>query len=97
MEQVAGIFRAFLASLFGGLVAKGYLSADQAGEIVNMLLGIGGVIAVAVWSFASNKLTSMVQHVAEQPDVKIIITKADLANSVESSKVVPADPIRSIQ
>jgi hypothetical protein len=89
MPELGGIIRAGLAGLFGSMVAKGYLSADQAEQVINMVAGIAGIAGVAVWSFITNRLKNMLGTVAASPEVKeVVVTTDDLADSVPNKKVV---------
>lgn len=92
-NEIGGIVRAFLASAFGALVAKGYLSEAQSAEIISYLLGIGGIVAVAVWSVATNRIKAILSTAAKSPDVAKIEASPELANKIPSSKVVPSDDL----
>jgi len=95
--EFAGILRALLAAALGGLVTKGFLTGDQMEQLIQLVLGVGGIIGVAAWSYASNRLKTMVEHVVKSDEVKVVVTEPELANSIESPKVLPVDPARSIQ
>lgn len=50
-EQISGLIRTALATLVGYATAKGWVSAGMANEIV----GLGGAVAVAAWSYLAKK------------------------------------------
>jgi len=51
-KEIGGIIRAVLASAGGGLVAQGYLSADQ----MQTVSGAVAVLLVAVWSVIQKRM-----------------------------------------
>ena len=84
-NQTGGIIRAVLAAGFGWMATKGIFPTGW----VDTAVGLGGVIAVAVWSYYSNSLTSMLSSVANSQDVHEITVEPSVANQVPSEKVVP--------
>lgn len=50
-EQVWGVIRTILAAVGGWVVAKGWISSD----LLTAILGGGGTIFIAAWSFLSKK------------------------------------------
>lgn len=90
---LAGLVRLWLAAALGGLVAKGYLTAEQFEQIVTYVVGIGGIVILAIWSVVSNTLKKMTETIAERPEIKAIVAEPDLANSIPSEKVVPSDDL----
>jgi len=83
--QLAGIVRAALSFAFGWMATKGVFPTGW----VDTAVGIGGAVAVAVWSYYSNSTTSMLNSVAKSPDVHEITVEPSVANQVPSEKVVP--------
>ena len=84
-EQVAGIVRAILAAAAGWLVNKGYISSSLAATLV----GLGGVVIVAIWSYYSHSLETMIDKVASSPDVhQVVVNDPELATNAPSPKVV---------
>lgn len=82
--QFGGFARAILAWLGGFMLAKGWISA----EYINDIVGLGSVIAVAVWSWYSNSTPAMIAAVAEAPEVTKIVTTPAMAMAIPSTKVV---------
>lgn len=97
--QLAGIIRALMAGL--GFVAMKY-GIDEATwgtltDAITVLSGAVLTIGTIAWSYYSNSTKGLVEQAADQREVKKITTDVDLANSIESRKVVPVDPGRTVQ
>jgi hypothetical protein len=84
-SQVAGVIRIILSFAVGWLSSHGYISNTLAAN----LIGLGVVVGVAVWSYYSNTLASLLDHVASSPDVhQVVVNDPDLATNAPSPKVV---------
>lgn len=92
--QIAGLFRILIAAALGALVAKGLLSEEQAGQIADSILAILGIVALAGWSWFSNKLTTMISHIAAAKEVKKVVTTPEIATADPSPKVVTEDIVQ---
>jgi hypothetical protein len=82
-NTVNGLIRAALAAGFGWLAGKGWFPSSW----VSQAVGIGGTLAVALWSYYSNSINSVVTQAAGSPLVKSITTTPGLANEIPSPKV----------
>ena len=82
-NTINGLARAGLAAGFGWLAGKGWFPTSW----VNTAVGLGGTILVAIWSYYSNSINSVVTQAAGSPLVKSIVTTPGLANEIPSPKV----------
>ena len=89
--QFAGILRALMAGL--GFVAIKYGVDEATWSTLSDAVVIGGgallTIGTVAWSYYSNSTKRIVEQAADSKEVKQIVTNQELANSIESNKVVP--------
>lgn len=96
-RQIAGVLRILLTSVLGGLIAKGIITPEQSGALVESIASIVGILAMAAWSWVSNEITSVISHVAKSDEVtKVVVADPAVAAADPSPKVV-ADPMSNIQ
>jgi hypothetical protein len=84
ITQVGGLVRGALFWGLGFAVAAGWLPETWAMEIA----GVGATIAVAVWSYYTNKTTAMISRVAASEKVKEVVTTQEIARADPNPKVV---------
>jgi hypothetical protein len=58
-DQISGIVRTVLMGATGWAVGKGYISNEIAADSI----GLGATLAVAAWSWYSNKQTSLIASI----------------------------------
>ncbi len=91
-DQIGGILRAIFAAIGGWLVGKGMVGAELWASVSGALI----TLAVAGWSWWTNKQTTQVATVNAMPDVKGVITNPTVAGrelaaaAGPSSTIVPA-------
>jgi hypothetical protein len=82
--QIGGFIRAAAAWALGYVAAKGWIPGEYVGEIA----GLAAAIGVAVWSYYTNKTTSMISAVAATKDVREVLTTPEIASADPNPKVV---------
>lgn len=97
IELVGAAFRALLMAAMGGLVTKGWLTAEDLQGIVTAVTGALGVLGLAVYAVLRNRLTATLERVAAAPEVKVVVAEPEVAQAVESPKVVPDDGMADLQ
>jgi hypothetical protein len=83
VTQLGGLVRGAVAWALGYVVAKGWIPGEWAGDIA----ALAGLIAVAVWSYYTNKTTTMISAVASSEKVKEVITTREIARADPNPKV----------
>jgi hypothetical protein len=81
--QIGGFIRAAAVWALGYVAAKGWIPGEYVGEIA----GLAAAIGVAVWSYYTNKTTSMISAVASSEKVKEVITTREIARADPNPKV----------
>lgn len=95
-EAVLVVARVLVAAALGGLVAKGWLTADDVEKIISYVAGLLGIAVMAVWGVIRAQIGPLLERVAKKPEVEVIVVKDPaLADSVPSPKVVADEPIRN--
>jgi hypothetical protein len=83
--QLGGFVRAAIAYAAGYLASKGLFPADWVGDVASL----AAVMAVALWSWYSNRAPAIVDSAAEEGDVKQVVVTQDLKDqATPSPKVV---------
>lgn len=90
-DQFMGLLRQVLPFLGGLAVGKGWLTAAEFADLSTLVLQIAGPIILvgsSIWAFAANSKKSILTSVGQMPEVqKVVVTDAQLADSVPSDKV----------
>lgn len=88
-QAIASVVRVLVVAALGGLVAKGWLTADDVERVTSYITGIAGIAVMSVWAILRNRLTPMLDRLASQPEVKeIVVDSPEVANASPSPKVV---------
>jgi hypothetical protein len=87
-DQITGIIRAILAALGGFVLAKGWFSVDT----WNWIVGGAVVIGPAIWSWITNRPSSMAATVQNLPGVNVTTSAGAPAAVVASVAAAKANP-----
>jgi hypothetical protein len=72
-DQIGGLIRTLLVAVTGWAVGKGYITNDIAATVI----GLGVTVGAAVWSFWTNKPTTMIASInAADNGVKVVASTA---------------------
>lgn len=82
--QVGGIFRDIIKAVGVIFVVNGYID----GGMLEMIGGVAATLAGSVWSWYTNKTTSMISAVAASDKVAKVVTTPAVAAADPSPKVV---------
>jgi len=82
--QIGGILRAILTVAAGYIAGKGLIP----GEWVSDIVGVGAALGVAIWSYYTNKTASMISSIANESEVKKVVTTSKIADADPNPKVV---------
>jgi len=81
-EQLTGVFRIFVPTIVAWASARGLVAADMVGPttdmLVNVLVGII-LLGAMIWSFVANSKTAQIAKVADMPEVKKVVARAEIA------------------
>jgi hypothetical protein len=84
VTQLGGLVRAAIAWILGYFAAKGLIPDS----IIADVAGVAAAVAVAVWSYYTNKTTTMISRVADSDRVKEVVTTREIAKNDPNPKVV---------
>lgn len=96
-DPIAAVLRVLVIAALGGLVTKGWLTAEDLEKIITYVVGIGGIAAMSFWAVVRTRLTSLLARVAKAPEVKVVVAEPEVANAVPSDKVIPDDGTADLQ
>lgn len=90
-DQAMALLRQAIPFAAGVAVAKGWLTTEQATDLMSLILQIAGPLGLvggAVWTYIANTKKSILLSAGQMPEVqKVVVNDASLAAAVPNDKV----------